>query len=291
VLSVASQTVAPLEHVIVDDGSTDNSREVLTSLAARFPFLRVIFQQPNQGTSVTTHRAMKEAAGDYIFGLAADDTLLPHAIEAFASVISENPDAALVCGELEYCKGEKSWHRRYITADAPVYLSPGELARYQRSMLTVVNGAAIVRRDDALASVLGDARLRWLGDMIGYTIISYRHGLWYVPKIVHRFTIHDNNMSARAQVWKLQKPVVARLFEILQSPDYADVRTLYRDSAALAEVPMILRYMLLRPSTWNFLSVRLVANGFVFWSYRLSRQLVPQRWIDAYINRRSRGLG
>lgn len=288
VMSIASQTVLPLEQIIVDDGSTDNSREVLLSLAARYPFVRVIFQERNRGTAITTHRGIEAATGAYIMGLAADDTLLPTAIESFAGVVTEHPDAALVCGEVEFSKDGKVWHRRYITADEPVYLSPDALAQYQRSMLKVVTGAAVVRRADALQSVLGDSKLRWLGDMIGYTVISYRHGLWYVPRIVHRFTIHDTNMSARAQIWKQQKPVIDRVFEILSEPAYVDVVPLYRKSAALAEIPMLLRYMLVRPSTWGMFTPRLVLNAMIFWTYRILRAAVPQKLISNYVNRSSR---
>ncbi len=285
--SVADQSWPVLEHVVVDDASTDDSAAVLEKLAESNPHLRVIRSERNQGVSLAVARAIEAAKGDFVIALASDDALPRQSIETFMKVLRNHPDAAYVCGEVEYVRGASVTRRRYITADRPVYLSPDKLAEYQRGMLTVVNGAAVVRRELVQRSALCDPMLRWVGDKISYTVIAYRHGLWYVPEVVHRFQLSDTNMSRKAQIWSSQKPVLDRVFELLGSEEYADVFPRYRASAALAEMTFILRYMAVRPTTWRFLTPRLITNGAVFYFYRRIRQLFPQRFVEAYVNRRS----
>ena len=70
--SVFEQTYTKIELIVIDDGSTDNSKEILKELAQRYEF-KLIFQQ-NSGVCKTLNRAIRDfATGDYIALLASDD--------------------------------------------------------------------------------------------------------------------------------------------------------------------------------------------------------------------------
>lgn len=72
ILSVFEQTYSNIELIVIDDGSTDNSKEKLEELAKKHKF-KLIFQQ-NAGVCKTLNRAIREfATGDYIALLASDD--------------------------------------------------------------------------------------------------------------------------------------------------------------------------------------------------------------------------
>ena len=75
--SVLNQTRPPLEVIVVDDGSTDDSAAIAESYG---PAVRVI-QQENQGESVARNRGMDEARGEWVALLDADDRWLPHKLE------------------------------------------------------------------------------------------------------------------------------------------------------------------------------------------------------------------
>ncbi len=99
--SVAAQTRCPLEHVIVDDGSTDDSREIIADLAKEFPFVRLITSECNKGAAAAIYRGLLEAKGRYLMFLGADDALPPWSLERFAQIIEQHPDTALICGDVE----------------------------------------------------------------------------------------------------------------------------------------------------------------------------------------------
>lgn len=74
--SVAQQELAVKEHIIVDDGSTDDTAKVLAELAQTYDFLKVV-RQPNQGAGVARNKAIEMASGRFIAFLDADDFWLP----------------------------------------------------------------------------------------------------------------------------------------------------------------------------------------------------------------------
>ncbi|HUU82386.1 MAG TPA: glycosyltransferase family 2 protein [Phycisphaerae bacterium] len=83
--SVAAQTVAPLECIVVDDGSTDRSAWIAAEYEAPFRLIR----QVNQGRAAAMNRAIGEAVGDVVMFLDADDYWLPGMIAAQVGTMVE----------------------------------------------------------------------------------------------------------------------------------------------------------------------------------------------------------
>ena len=92
--SVLRQTQRDFELIIIDDGSTDNSREVIERYAEHRQVV-TIFQQ-NKGLNVTNNIALRAARGKYVMRLDADDYLDEHAVEVLSGVLEREPDAGLV---------------------------------------------------------------------------------------------------------------------------------------------------------------------------------------------------
>lgn len=87
--SVLAQTYQPIEVLVIDDGSTDNSAAIANEFG---PPVRVI-QQPNQGGSVARNRGIDEAQGDWIAFLDADDLWLPEKLERQVRLIRPDINA------------------------------------------------------------------------------------------------------------------------------------------------------------------------------------------------------
>lgn len=97
VASVLAQTFHDYELIIVNDGSTDNTGEVLDVL--RDPRVRVVHTH-NRGPSLARNRAIEEARGSIILNLDADDRIAFTLLEKAHAVFSSRLDARIVtCGD------------------------------------------------------------------------------------------------------------------------------------------------------------------------------------------------
>lgn len=79
--SIADQSFSNIEVILINDGSTDHSGELLEAFAARDERFRVI-HQANQGLGAVRNRGIEEAKGTYLAFIDSDDMLAPHYCEA-----------------------------------------------------------------------------------------------------------------------------------------------------------------------------------------------------------------
>ena len=146
ILSVINQTYKNIELIVIDDGSTDNSEEVLKKLQKQFGFT-LIFQE-NQGVSKTLNKAtLQYAHGKYIDGCGSDDYLALDKIEKQVRFLEENPDVDMVFGKV-FMVDEKS----QIIKDLKIFESFNEPVKHIPFDLLIENNmipslSVMLRRD------------------------------------------------------------------------------------------------------------------------------------------------
>ena len=93
--SILNQTFRDIEVICIDDGSSDDSLNILKKIASGDSRLKV-FTQENQGSSAARNFGMKEAIGDYIYFFDADDFLLEDALEkTYSNAVGNDSDFVL----------------------------------------------------------------------------------------------------------------------------------------------------------------------------------------------------
>lgn len=95
--SVLAQTFADLEVVVVDDGSTDDTRAALSAYGGRVRYAR----QENAGPAAARNHGMRLARGEYVGFLDSDDLYFPENVAAHLRVFEKNPEAGLVYAGIE----------------------------------------------------------------------------------------------------------------------------------------------------------------------------------------------
>jgi GT2 family glycosyltransferase len=87
--SVVRQTLPPVEVIVVDDGSTDDTEEVCAALPAAVRYIR----QENAGVSAARNRGIREATAEWIAFVDSDDTWHPAKLEVQLAALAANPEA------------------------------------------------------------------------------------------------------------------------------------------------------------------------------------------------------
>lgn len=95
--SIISQVQADMEIVVVDDGSTDGTVELLQRYADQVPCLRVL-RQANAGAGAARNAGIRAARGAYVLPLDADDELMPAALATVVDVVRKDPSVDIVLG-------------------------------------------------------------------------------------------------------------------------------------------------------------------------------------------------
>jgi glycosyltransferase involved in cell wall biosynthesis len=101
--SVFAQTYTDWELLLVDDGSTDRSREIACLVAKQYPDKVRYLEHPghqNRGMSASRNLGVRRAHGKYIAYLDGDDIWLPEKLEHQLKILESNPQAAIVHGPL-----------------------------------------------------------------------------------------------------------------------------------------------------------------------------------------------
>ncbi len=101
--SVLAQTYQNIEIIVVDDGSTDSTSEVLAELMGNKPQLKV-FNQSNSGPGVARELGRLNARGEFIQYLDSDDLLLPTKFESQIAAFVHHPLADVAYGKTEQIK-------------------------------------------------------------------------------------------------------------------------------------------------------------------------------------------
>ncbi|MDR2472051.1 MAG: glycosyltransferase family 2 protein [Tannerella sp.] len=98
--SVLSSDYPEMEIVVVDDGSTDNSADIIKSYAEKSNKIK-LFEQPNKGVSAARNYAIQLSQGEYILPVDADDLISENYIREAVKILTDNPQIKVVSCEVE----------------------------------------------------------------------------------------------------------------------------------------------------------------------------------------------
>jgi len=172
--SVMSQTYPFVEHIVVDDGSTDDTPEVLASLAKRYGSRLVVIRQRNAGQAVAINQGLLAATGDVVLWINADDFMAPWAVEDGIRALQEHPEAGAVYGD---------WARVDAAGKLLQTMRPGTVTIEELLMggLFVAHCALFIRKEVLSDVGLLDPVLRFALDWDFIVRIALRHQIAYSP--------------------------------------------------------------------------------------------------------------
>jgi GT2 family glycosyltransferase len=106
--SVVNQTYPNIELIIVDDFSTDGSREKISTFVKNHPSVQVIFNEKNLGNCKAFNRAFKISKGKYLIDLSTDDVMLPNRVEEQVKLFESSDKIGVVFSDADFIDEESS---------------------------------------------------------------------------------------------------------------------------------------------------------------------------------------
>ncbi len=192
--SVLEQTYQPLEIIVVDDGSKDDSIRVLEEFGKR---TRLIAQS-NAGVSASRNHGVAESVGDFVAFLDADDSWHPEKVARQVEMFDRFPDLGLVhvgVQDVDADGGLLEQHlngldgdvsERLLLFEEPVILGGGSGILVRRSVFDEVGGF--------------DLRLSTSADWDFCYQVSRRYKVAFVNELLLRYRIHGSNMHSNISV-------------------------------------------------------------------------------------------
>ncbi|OGO23189.1 MAG: hypothetical protein A2144_11180 [Chloroflexi bacterium RBG_16_50_9] len=217
--SVLNQTFSDFEIIIVDDGSTDNTREVLDSF--KDPRIKYTWQE-NGGPSVARNTGIKASSGDYIVFLDSDDVLVRNALEKGVRVLDAHPEVGFSYGQAYLMdeRGRVFGFRKHRDRGSHILNGIEEIRK------AIVNGnhiptSTIMARRSCLEEVgtFDDAFRYGSEDFDLLVRLARLHSVAYIAEPLIKYRVHIASISCGRRLAEMERSIRFLLERIFNDPE------------------------------------------------------------------------
>lgn len=178
--SILSQTFREFELIVVDDGSGDNTKEVVESIPDER--IRYLHHQKNKGEAAARNTAIAEAKGEYIAFLDSDDEALPERLDVQLRVFESNEDTLGVVFS-DMIRVDRSGSQRVLHAPS---IMPSEGDMYEKALafkvFKVGVGTSMFRKSCFNDVGLFDESLPYYVDLDLFIRLSKKYRFYHINK-------------------------------------------------------------------------------------------------------------
>lgn len=283
------QTVLPLEVIVIDDGSTDNSLAVIEAAARESSLIRVIRHHENLGVVAGMNRGLQEARGDFVLFTAADDCLDRNIVERSMTAAAQYPDVGLCfsdAGEL-LPSGDRRTRPLHLS-DRTTRYSPAEMTGLLSKNPVAIPPASVFYHRSRLQEAGGfDPSLRWRADGFAVVAMSLRYGACYTPDAISYYRHLDDSYSSNAADWTVHRTVAQRWLAKFKDEEWSDIREAATTAMVLADYSLAGLWLAIREYSLSPAQIsRLLPH--VIWN--VLRPIAPQPLRELGRRRRAANL-
>ncbi|KEO72603.1 glycosyltransferase family 2 protein [Anditalea andensis] len=184
--SVKNQSYTNVEVIVMDDGSTDHTKQVV----ADFENVVYLYQQ-NAGLSAARNNAIPHCKGEFVLFLDADDWLYPEALNHHLRYLLKDPELYFVSGS-----HMKIFVDRNILIQKADYDITEDHFLYILQHHYISHPASVLFRRKALDTYIFDINYKSCQDFAIYLAISKNHKVLHHSHLVSAYRLHSSNMSS-----------------------------------------------------------------------------------------------
>jgi glycosyltransferase involved in cell wall biosynthesis len=202
--SILSQTYKDFEFVIINDGSTDSSEEIILSYNdSRIKYYK---NAENIGIVATRNKGIDLCSGRFIAILDSDDIALPERLQKQWDFLNANPELVMLGGAMELIDSENQ-HIGIVRADSPSHLIKTKLFFENR----FVHSTVFIRR-----SILAEFRYSadykfYAEDYFLWSQIVFKYPVANLPEVFVKYRVHQQSMSIRTKNMEKQRNAIMKI--------------------------------------------------------------------------------
>ncbi|MFH0895762.1 MAG: glycosyltransferase [Bacteroidota bacterium] len=202
--SVIHQTYSNWEIIVVDDGSTDQTKEIVLSLTEADPRIHYYFQK-NTGVSVARNTGFNNSKGDIIAFLDADDLWLPENLEKKISLFSTSDSVVAVHSPVQFIDENSKVQNTILS---------GKTGNCLKNLLlwegcTVPGPSSILFRRNVI-DICGefDPSLSLSADQDYFIRVAYRFPFHAIDQVLVHYRVHSQNMHKNISLMEHDEIIV-----------------------------------------------------------------------------------
>jgi glycosyltransferase involved in cell wall biosynthesis len=192
--SILSQSLSNLELIIIDDCSSDRSKEVVAMLSNKDSRVRYIFHAKNLGASRSRNDGLAVARGTYVAFCDADDLWMPEKLAEQVALLEESQSYGLAYCDAEIIDGRGvSKQSRFSCMFRPPHNPSGWLFDELINTNFINTQTVIIRRDVLRESDGFDEKIRWVEDWWLWLQLSRRTMFFYDARVLAKYRVHEKS--------------------------------------------------------------------------------------------------
>ncbi|MDE3060361.1 MAG: glycosyltransferase [Pseudomonadota bacterium] len=233
--SLIRQTVPFNRIIVVNDGSTDNSLEILERYKKTVPYLTVIDNGGNLGMIPSVNRGLAAAQEDYVFLASANDHYNRVSVELAKKAIENAPEVGLIAGKVILHEVSTSRQRELeppLPQKSAAYSPSAYRDILRQRNFSFYGGSVFVHRQYALSAGGFREAMKWHADWLLFALLASRHGFAYVPEAFGTICVSPNQYSSAMFDWAKQSAVIESYITLLKK-EYPNYYPLFRSMGLL----------------------------------------------------------
>lgn len=215
IYSILSQNYKISELIILDDVSSDDSKEVMEEIASkikRYVNVRTIYNKENSGSAFKQWRkGFEEAKGDYVWIAEADDYCESNLLKNLVKPIKKDKDIRISYADTAFTDAEGNVIITTIKPEIDIlktghwdksYVNNGlnEIKNYSYLNNTIANVSSCIIKKDDYSDIFEEAgKYKQAGDWIFYVYVIAKGKVAYYDKPINYYRVHGNNVTSQTK--------------------------------------------------------------------------------------------
>ena len=202
--SVLNQTFKDFEFIIINDGSTDSTKNII--LSYKDSRIRLIENKENIGLTKSLNKGLRVAKGEYIARVDVDDPSMPERFEKQVSFLDRHKDMAVVGSWTQVINEET--RKTYVLKNScnPAIIKWAYIFKNQ-----IVHSSSLFRKKAIKEAGYYNERYKYAQDFDLWFRVSRKYKMANIPKVLTKHRIHSKSVTGIPETHKIQKQFVLEI--------------------------------------------------------------------------------